>query len=80
MGLREKIIEEIQSMPDQNLEQFYNYTHHFLLSITSSVASGKNKVRAPSTKLKGRGAILRGDDSAPAIELSDWDMLSGGKQ
>jgi hypothetical protein len=36
--------------------------------------------RKPSPRLANRGAILRGDDLAPAIPSEDWIMLGNNAQ
>lgn len=77
--LREKLIQEIQRIPENRLLELLDVLHYFRVGLeTEFHPSGNVPFRSPSPRLANQGATLQGDDMAPAINPEDWEKLIGG--
>jgi hypothetical protein len=81
MNLRKKLIEDIESLPEEKLEQVYLQAHRlFLASAGKNIPDSDSVIREPSPRLYNKGASFKGDMMEPAIPAEDWDMLKGDSE
>jgi hypothetical protein len=74
--LRERLLQEIEQLPSDRLAAVFDVLHFFRLGLEASPPrDGAGPCRTPSPRLRNQGAMLSGDDIAPAIPLADWGTL-----
>ena len=73
--IRQRLLGEIERIPDDRLGEVFDVLHFFRLGLESVARPASPARRLPSPRLAGQGARLRGDDMAPAIPLEDWGDL-----